>query len=98
MARRAPKRVTEQSAARISSKSSGQATVHEAKTHLSRLLNEVEEGATITITRRGKPIAHLVSVAPQRRPVFGSMKGLIAFDESFFDPLPDEELEAWGEY
>jgi prevent-host-death family protein len=34
----------------------------EAKTHLSRLLQEVEKGRTITITRRGKPIARLVPI------------------------------------
>jgi prevent-host-death family protein len=31
-----------------------------AKTHLSRLLNETEQGRSITITRRGKPVARLV--------------------------------------
>lgn len=74
-----------------------QASVHEAKTHLSRLLDEVEAGGTVVITRRGKPVAKLEAIAPVRRPVFGSMKGLIGFDESFFDPLPDDELELWGE-
>lgn len=69
------------------------ATVHEAKTHLSRLLAEVEAGGTLVITRRGKPIVRMESV--QRRPRFGSLKGLVGFDESFFDPLPDDELAAW---
>jgi len=32
----------------------------DAKTHLSRLLNEAEQGRSITITRRGKPVARLV--------------------------------------
>jgi prevent-host-death family protein len=32
----------------------------EAKTHLPRLLNEVEQGATITITRHGRPVAKLI--------------------------------------
>ena len=72
-----------------------EATVHEAKTHLSRLLAEVEAGGSVIITRRGKPVAKLEPVAPKRRPVFGSMKGLIGFDESFFDPLPEDELRAW---
>ncbi len=72
-----------------------EATVHEAKTHLSRLLAEVEAGASVVITRRGKPVAKLEPVAPKRRPVFGSMKGRIGFDESFFDPLPEDELRAW---
>lgn len=47
----------------------------------------------MVITRRDKPVAKLDAVAPvRRRPVFGSMMGLIGFD-SFFDPLPDHELE-----
>jgi antitoxin (DNA-binding transcriptional repressor) of toxin-antitoxin stability system len=47
------------------------------------------------ITRRGKPVAKLEPIAPKKRPVFGSMKGRIGFDESFFDPLPEDELRAW---
>lgn len=41
--------------------------VYEAKTHLARLLDEVEQGECITITRHGKPIARL-SPAPDRHP------------------------------
>lgn len=72
-----------------------EATVHEAKTHLSRLLAEVEAGGSIVITRRGKPVAKLESVSPKKDRVPGSMKGLIAIDERFFEPLPEEELRAW---
>ena len=72
-----------------------QASVHEAKTHLSRLLAEVEAGATVVITRRGKPVARLEAVAERRPRVPGSMKGRIAIDERFFEPLPEEELRAW---
>ena len=74
-----------------------QATVHEAKTHLSRLLAEVEAGGVVVITRRGKPIAKLEAVAARGDRVPGSMKGLIKFDDRFFDPLPDDELKLWGE-
>ena len=74
-----------------------EATVHEAKTHLSRLLTEVEAGGTVIITRRGKPVARLERLKPRGPRVPGRLKGIIAFDESFFDPLPDDLLEAWGE-
>ncbi len=74
-----------------------QASVHEAKTHLSRLLDEVEAGGTVVITRRGKPVAKLEAIQTRPKRVFGSMKGLIGFDDRFFDPLPDDELELWGE-
>jgi prevent-host-death family protein len=72
-------------------------TVHEAKTHLSRLLADVEAGATVVITRRGKPVAKLEAVRSRQPRVPGSMKGRISFDDSFFDPLPGDVLEAWGE-
>ena len=41
----------------------------DAKTHLSRLLQEVEQGAAITITRRGKPVARLVPVEKEPSPL-----------------------------
>ena len=68
--------------------------VHEAKTNLSRLLAQVEAGEEVVIARNGKPVARLVSAQRKGRPQFGSMKGLISIDDSFFDPLPEEELAA----
>jgi prevent-host-death family protein len=41
----------------------------DAKTHLSRLLQEVEQGNAITITRRGKPVARLVPVEAEQEPL-----------------------------
>lgn len=69
--------------------------VHEAKTHLSRLLAQVEAGEEVTIARNGKPVARLVACKPQtvRRP--GMFKGKVTIDDSFFDPLPEEELRLW---
>jgi prevent-host-death family protein len=70
--------------------------VHEAKTQLSKLIAAAEAGEEVIIARHGKPVARLVPVEetrPKRR--FGSMKGKIKLDESFFDPLPEEELRAW---
>ena len=72
-----------------------EATVHQAKTHLSRFLAEVEAGGTVVITRRGKPVAKLEAVSPKRDRVPGSMKGLISIDDRFFEPLPEDELRAW---
>ena len=69
--------------------------IHEAKTNLSRLLAQVEAGEEVVIARNGKPVARLVRVQKRGRPQFGSMKGLIKLDDSFFDPLPEEELAAW---
>ncbi len=69
--------------------------VHEAKTHLSRLLADAEAGKDVVIARNGKPVAKLVPYAPKGKRQFGSMKGLIELDDSFFDPLPEEELKLW---
>lgn len=69
--------------------------VHEAKTHLSRLLGRVEAGEDVVIARNGTPIARLVPVKRQGRRQFGTMKGRIRLDDSFFEPLPEAELAAW---
>jgi prevent-host-death family protein len=63
--------------------------VHEAKTHLSRLLQRVERGEEIVIARAGKPVARLVAIEPvvTRRPL-GKYKGQIWVSEDFDDPLP----------
>ena len=70
-------------------------TVHEAKTHLSRLLARVEKGETVVITRRGKPIAKLLPAEGLGPREPGGLKGLVSIDERFFEPLPEDELRAW---
>ncbi|MFO1300160.1 MAG: type II toxin-antitoxin system prevent-host-death family antitoxin [Burkholderiaceae bacterium] len=68
--------------------------VHEAKTHLSRLLDQAHAGEEIIVAKAGKPYARLVPLAPQagaRRP--GRLPGRIG--DAFFEPLPEEELSAW---
>lgn len=67
--------------------------VQEAKTRLSGLLAEVEGGAEIVIARGDVPIAKLTPLqeTPQRELGFVSYQ----VPESFFEPLPDEELAAW---
>lgn len=70
--------------------------VHEAKTHLSRLLARAAAGEEIVIARAGKPVAKLVALATAlepRKP--GLLKGQFTLPDSFFDPLPEEELAAW---
>ena len=62
--------------------------VHQAKTHLSRLLERVEE---IVISRAGTPVAKLVAVAPSKR-VLGADRGRVRIGQDFDAPLPDEAL------
>ena len=69
--------------------------VHEAQTQLPLLLTQVEAGEEIVITRNGKPVARLVDCQPGGKRRFGAWKDRIAVDDSFFDPLSEEELSAW---
>lgn len=75
------------------------ATVYEAKTHLSKLLAEVEQGGEIVICRGAVPVARLAGLRnpPKPRPKVGEVTSRpVSFQEGCFDPLTDEELEAWG--
>ncbi|WIG56361.1 MAG: Prevent host death protein, Phd antitoxin [Rhodanobacteraceae bacterium] len=68
--------------------------VHEAKTHLSRLLDKAHAGEEIVLGKAGKPYARLVPLKPaatKRKP--GRLKGKLG--PTFFEPLPEEELRAW---
>ncbi len=69
--------------------------VHQAKTQLSRLLAQVEAGEDVVIARRGEPVARLVGCRPQSKRQPDVLKGKIVIPESFFDPLPEEELMVW---
>ena len=74
-------------------------TIHEAKTNLSRLIKQACEGEEIIIARGKSPVARLVPVSTpaKKRRVPGALKGIIKVDDSFFDPLPPEELDAWDQ-
>ena len=67
--------------------------VHEAKTHLSRLLARVGAGEEIVIAHAGKPVARLVPIEGQvttRHP--GTARGLVRIADDFDAPLPDSVL------
>jgi prevent-host-death family protein len=72
-------------------------TIHQAKTNLSKLIAEVEAGGDVTIMRGDKPVVKLVAAAPHpKQPrVPGRFKGLVPWNDRFFDPLPEEELRLW---
>ncbi len=70
-----------------------QFNVQDAKTRLSELLVRVEAGEDIVIARGGKPIARLVAFEPAQREL-GFMAGG-DIPDSFWDPLPEEELRLW---
>jgi prevent-host-death family protein len=65
--------------------------VHEAKTHLSRLLERAHAGEEIVIAKGGQPYARLVPLnvrQPKRQA--GTLKGLVGLTDAFFEPLPEE--------
>jgi prevent-host-death family protein len=71
-------------------------TIHKAKTQLSKLLEQVERGEEVIIARGKTPVARLVPYGhEQPKRGFGSMKGKVWLDESFWEPLPEEELKLW---
>ena len=76
-------------------------TVHQAKTHLSRLLKEAEAGKEVVLMRGKKPVAKIVAIEePKKEEVpfrlMGAYRGKIHFDDSAFDPLTDEQLVEYG--
>ena len=70
-------------------------SIHEARVHLSRLIAQVEAGDDVVIARDGKPVARLVAVEPPAKREFGALRGRIQLDANLFEPLPDDELDAW---
>jgi prevent-host-death family protein len=71
--------------------------VHEAKTHLSRLLDRVALGEEIVLAKAGRPVARLVPVRPSvvdRAP--GSARGDVWVGDDFDEPLPPEDLDGFS--
>ena len=67
--------------------------IHEAKTHLSRLIDEVAAGAEIIIAKAGKPMARLSPISvPARKKHLGLLKGRIKIADDFNMPLDDAAL------
>lgn len=68
--------------------------VHHAKTHLSRLLQEVTAGEEIVIARRGAVVARLVAPAPSAREL-GFDRDRLRVPDDLDAPLPDAALDAF---
>jgi prevent-host-death family protein len=76
-------------------------TIHEAKTHLSRLIAEVEAGREIVIARGSTPVVKIVPLTP--RPTLRQL-GWLRDDSAgrdplaygFWDPIPDVDLALWS--
>ena len=67
--------------------------IHEAKTHLSRIIDDVAAGAEVIIAKAGKPMARLTPIAGIARPKkLGLLKGRIDVPDDFNVPLDDEQI------
>ena len=74
-------------------------TTHQAKTHLSRLLKEVQAGETIVILSGSSPVAKLIAMRPEkaaRPPVGTRTSAQVRYADDAFQPLTDDDLESWG--
>jgi prevent-host-death family protein len=67
--------------------------VHQAKTHLSRLLQRVAAGEEIVITRSGRPVAKLVPVSESGSRELGLDQGRFTIPDDFNEPLPEDILQ-----
>ncbi len=72
-----------------------QINVYEAKTQLSRLLEQVEAGEEIVIARAGRPVARLIAYSPQVERKPGAWRGRVHIADDFED-LPEELLKPFG--
>ena len=71
-------------------------TIHTAKTTLSKLIERAHAGEEVVISRGDVPVARLVPIAlraPLRKP--GTLQGVVKIPDAFFEPLPEEDLDAW---
>lgn len=68
--------------------------IHEAKTHLSRLVERVQAGEEIVIAKAGRPAARLVPIEASRKPIkIGGLKGRITVPDNF-NTMLEQEIEA----
>ena len=72
--------------------------IHEANTHLSHYLEEVEHGETVVVCRRNQPVAEIRPLAAHRHKPrsIGLAKGKFTLPASFFEDLPKETLALFG--
>lgn len=71
--------------------------IHEAKTHLSRLLERVAAGEQVIISKAGRPVADLVAHRPTQV-IFGGLKGEITYDDDTFGDIdPDIQRMFYGD-
>jgi prevent-host-death family protein len=72
--------------------------VYEAKTHLSRLIEQAAGGEDVIIARNGKPVARLTELEEHENPIrFGVLKGKLKVPDDFDAPLEDAIIRGFEE-
>jgi prevent-host-death family protein len=69
--------------------------VHQAMTHLSKLLREVEAGSEVVIMRGGRAVARIVPACESAARVLGQDAGVVVVPDDFDTPLPESVLDAF---
>jgi len=68
--------------------------IHEAKTHLSRLIERALAGEEVIVAKSGKPLVRITPIAP-KKPVLGSARGTVTYTEGWDEPMMEAELAEW---
>ncbi len=72
-------------------------TIHEAKTNLSKRIEQAERGEEVLIARGQQVVARIVPVgAHPRKRKLDMLRGKFRVTRKFFEPLPESELDSWG--
>ena len=69
--------------------------IHDAKTHLSRIVDRVAEGHAVYIAKAGKPVAQLVPLEKAGKRKLGALAGKLTIPADFDAPLPEDLLDAF---
>lgn len=70
--------------------------LYEAKTQLSRLVDQAAAGQDVIVSRHGKPVARITRLEPPKRKIrFGVLKGKLIVPDGFDDPLPADVIRAF---
>lgn len=69
--------------------------MHEAKTTLSQLVEQAEQGEEILLARAGQPVARIVALRAGKRRELGQWRGRVRMADDFDAPLPGPEQAAW---
>jgi len=72
-------------------------SIYEAKTHLSRLVTQVEQGEEIEITRHGRPVARLVPLPPRPKRRLGMLEGQGFVPDGWDELTPQDLIDWYGE-